>query len=185
MKKEKNICVLKVPTKWGTFYLEASSKGLTALRFPGEKGFKVKKGTGSGILPASPAGRPVPFFRKAARRLKDYFSGKSVSFSDIPIDDSHWTAFERKVLRVLAQVKCGSGVSYQSLARKAGSPKASRAVGSVMAKNTLPIILPCHRVLQSGGGLGGFSKGLSVKKRLLALEGIPYKKGEGKKRGGR
>jgi methylated-DNA-[protein]-cysteine S-methyltransferase len=78
--------------------------------------------------------------------------------------------FEKKVLRKLLKTEYGTRFSYGELARQVKKPKAARAVGSVLRKNRLPVIIPCHRVLASGGGLGGFSAGLVWKQRLLALE---------------
>ena len=102
--------------------------------------------------------------------LRKYLRGERVSFDRVPIDLSGYTPFEGKVLRILARVRPGDRISYQELARKAGRPRASRAVGSVMRKNRLPIILPCHRVVRSDGALGGYSGGLAWKRRLLAIE---------------
>ena len=104
------------------------------------------------------------------RLIRQYLEGKPVSFKKLPLDLAGFTLFERKVLRALATVSRGRSISYQALAANAGNRLASRAVGMVMKKNRLPIILPCHRVLRSDGSLGGFSQGLGWKKRLLFLE---------------
>jgi methylated-DNA-[protein]-cysteine S-methyltransferase len=108
----------------------------------------------------------------ARRQLDDYFAHKRTSF-DLPIDWSMSSGFRREVLRALAKVPYGQVVSYLTLAERVGNPKASRAVGSAMATNPIGIIVPCHRVLQTGGGLGGYSgrDGLVTKRYLLDLEG--------------
>jgi methylated-DNA-[protein]-cysteine S-methyltransferase len=110
-------------------------------------------------------------------RLERYATGEVVSFADVPLDLSHLTEFQQKVVKACRKIGRGKTRTYGELAVAAGAPGAARAVGSVMAKNRLPIIVPCHRVVASGGSLGGFSAptGLSLKQRMLALEGIPQK----------
>jgi methylated-DNA-[protein]-cysteine S-methyltransferase len=106
--------------------------------------------------------------------LSRYFSGERVEF---PLDVAAYveqlgcTAFEADVLRALARVPYGRMVSYRDLARDAGYPNAYRATGSVMARNELPVILPCHRVTRSDGQLGNYGDDPSWKRRLLELEG--------------
>ena len=82
------------------------------------------------------------------------------------------TAFQQSVWKALTKIPVGKTVTYAELAQRVGKPKASRAVGSACGKNPIPLIVPCHRVLASNGGLGGFSSGLPVKKDLLKAEGI-------------
>lgn len=108
---------------------------------------------------------------RSRKLLLKYLQGKPVSFASIAIDFDGFTAFERKVLNTLKKVEWGSSLSYSALAAKARFPRASRTVGSTMKKNRLPIFLPCHRVVTSGGKLGGYSAGLQWKKKLLDLEG--------------
>ncbi len=105
------------------------------------------------------------------RQLEEYFAGDRTAFA-IDIDWSLASGFRRLVLQALfAEVGFGQTVSYRELAGRAGSPRASRAVGSAMATNPVPVVVPCHRVLRSGGALGGYGGGVDVKRRLLALEG--------------
>ena len=107
----------------------------------------------------------------ARRELDEYFAGQRRSF-DLPLDWRLARGFRRAVLeRLFADVPFGVTVSYLDLAARAGNPKASRAVGTAMATNPLPIVVPCHRVLRTGGGLGGYGGGLEAKRHLLALEG--------------
>jgi methylated-DNA-[protein]-cysteine S-methyltransferase len=108
--------------------------------------------------------------------LRNYSRGIKTSFAGIPIDEREWSVFERKILRRVKEIPWGQTWSYGELARKAGSPGASRAAGTVLRKNRLPIILPCHRVVRSGGALGRYSQGSVWKKKLLALEGIRFEK---------
>jgi methylated-DNA-[protein]-cysteine S-methyltransferase len=109
----------------------------------------------------------------ARRELDEYFAGRRTDF-DLPLD---WALsgsdFRRRILqRLYADVGFGHVVSYRDLAVAEGSPGASRAVGSAMATNPIPIVVPCHRVLRTGGALGGYGGGLDAKRWLLALEGV-------------
>ena len=104
-------------------------------------------------------------------QLDEYFEGSRTDF-DLPLDWRLSSGFRLGVLRELVAVGYGETVSYQELARRSGRPKASRAVGSAMAANPIPVIVPCHRVLRTGGALGGYAGGLEAKRRLLTLEGV-------------
>jgi methylated-DNA-[protein]-cysteine S-methyltransferase len=105
-------------------------------------------------------------------RLVRYADGEPVDFSDVPVSLDHLSAFQRRVVKSCRAIHCGQRRTYGELAAAAGSPGAARAVGQVMAGNRTPLVVPCHRVVASGGGLGGFSapQGLAMKRRLLALE---------------
>jgi methylated-DNA-[protein]-cysteine S-methyltransferase len=106
-------------------------------------------------------------------RLQAYAVGVPDDFQDVRLDLDHIGEFERKVVDRCRSIPVGETVTYAELARLAGSPKAARAVGNVMAKNRFPLVVPCHRVVQTGGGLGGYSGhlGLKAKRRLLEMEG--------------
>ncbi|MSR58990.1 MAG: methylated-DNA--[protein]-cysteine S-methyltransferase [Planctomycetaceae bacterium] len=105
-------------------------------------------------------------------RLIRYASGKTVTFDDIQLDLPQGTQFQKRVLAMTRKIPYGQTLTYGDLADRAGSPRAARAVGSVMASNRFPIVIPCHRVVASGGKLGGFSapQGIDLKARLLAME---------------
>ena len=105
------------------------------------------------------------------RSLMAYFQAKSMVF-DGDVDISWASPFARKVYQRCSRIPSGRTVSYAQLAEKAGSPQAARAVGSIMANNPTPLIIPCHRVLRSDGKLGGFSApgGQNLKKRLITHE---------------
>lgn len=104
------------------------------------------------------------------RELEEYFAGRRDRF-DLPLDWRLSSGFRRLVLeRLYAEVGYGRTVSYLELATIVGNPKASRAVGTAMATNPIPIVVPCHRVLRTGGHLGGYGGGLETKVKLLALE---------------
>jgi methylated-DNA-[protein]-cysteine S-methyltransferase len=103
-----------------------------------------------------------------------YFNGDSYTLGTISVDLSGArTDFDRTVLRTLHDtVPAGSTTTYGELASASGRPRAARAVGSVMANNPVPIVVPCHRVLASNGTLGGYGGGLDMKRLLLELEGV-------------
>src|SRR4051794_22653411 len=107
------------------------------------------------------------------RELEEYFEGRRQEF-DLAID---WalvrTAFTVGVLRATAAIPFGATSTYRDVAAAAGSPAAFRAAGNALGSNPLPIVVPCHRVLASGGGLGGYTGGIERKRRLLAIEGLP------------
>jgi methylated-DNA-[protein]-cysteine S-methyltransferase len=106
------------------------------------------------------------------RELDEYFAGTRRQFS-VPLDWRLAGGFARRVLRATAKIPYGSVSSYKLVAEAAGSPLASRAAGNALGTNPLPIIVPCHRVLHSGGGLGGYTGGVDRKKLLLSVEGRP------------
>jgi methylated-DNA-[protein]-cysteine S-methyltransferase len=105
------------------------------------------------------------------RQLDDYFAGRRSVF-EVPVDWRLTRGFRRSVLEQLhSRVGFGEVVSYRELAAATGSPGASRAVGTAMATNPIPIVVPCHRVLRTGGGLGGYGGGIDAKRWLLRHEG--------------
>ena len=103
------------------------------------------------------------------RELDEYFDGKRHEF-DLPLD-LRVAAFHEQVLHELARVPYGITTTYGALASKVGRPRAARAVGTVMNRNPIPIVLPCHRVVGSNGSLTGYAGGLDMKLKLLQLEG--------------
>ena len=113
----------------------------------------------------------TPTGRKLEEALSRYVVSGKVGWPELPIDLGGVPPFHKKVLEELARIPAGKVLSYGELAAKCGSPKAARAVGQVMAKNPWPLVYPCHRVLASGGKLGGYGPGLEMKKWLLELEG--------------
>ncbi|WP_330176357.1 methylated-DNA--[protein]-cysteine S-methyltransferase [Streptomyces sp. NBC_01498] len=115
-----------------------------------------------------PAGR----LAEPIRQLAAFFDGTLREFT-LPLDWSLSGGFNRQVLRELATgVPYGTVVGYGDLADRVGSPGSAQAVGAAMGSNPLPLVVPCHRVVESGGGLGGFGGGLETKRQLLALEGV-------------
>ncbi len=112
--------------------------------------------------------------KRAADMLARYCAGERVSF-DLPVDEERFTPFQRKVYRVVRGIGYGETLSYAGVAALAGSPGAARGVGSAMAHNPLPVIIPCHRVVAANGAMTGYSGpgGIASKQRLLSMEGVP------------
>lgn len=140
--------------------LTASGVGLVALALGEEAG----PGAGDSTPPVA-----LETLQAAAEQLQAYFAGRLREF-DLPLDLTGLTPFQRRVLEACAGLAYGATASYGELARRAGHPGAARAVGQVMAHNRLPLVVPCHRVVASGGGLGGYGLGLPLKQALLAFE---------------
>ena len=107
-----------------------------------------------------------------AERMQAYMAGSCEDFRDVSVEHTGRTAFQKEVLGACRKIGFGRTLSYAQLAARVGSPGAARAVGNVMASNRVPLIIPCHRVVASGGALGGFSAigGVGVKQQLLELE---------------
>ncbi|HSW50976.1 MAG TPA: methylated-DNA--[protein]-cysteine S-methyltransferase [Bryobacteraceae bacterium] len=146
---------LATPAVGITLTLEASSAGISRVSF----------GDGGCLQGVS---KDNPFLDEAARQLEAYFAGSRKVF-DLPLD-LRGTAFQRSVWRELLGIPFGQTRTYAEVARAIGSPRAVRAVGAANGANPVPIIVPCHRVVASGGGLGGYGGGVQLKRRLLELE---------------
>lgn len=110
----------------------------------------------------------TPIERWAASELREFMHGARREFS-FPIRTAG-TGFEEQVWREVRDIPFGATTTYGAIARRLGQPGAARAVGSANGRNPIPIVIPCHRVVASGGGLGGYGGGLELKRRLLALE---------------
>ena len=117
---------------------------------------------------AKPSGKPQN--SDAIRSLAKYFETGKGSFAGYRLKLDGMTPFQRKVLKAISKIPPGNTMTYGDVAKAAGKPGAARAVGNVMAMNPIPLILPCHRVV-AANGLGGFTGGLDVKRKLLRLEG--------------
>ncbi len=117
--------------------------------------------------PATAAARRLA--EQAREELSEYFEGKRAFFS-VPVDLSEAPDFQRKVLAAARRIPFGEVRPYAWVAQHIGHPRAVRAVGTALGRNPVPFIVPCHRVLQTGGGLGGYLFGTDVKSRLLSLE---------------
>jgi len=151
----------------GPLLVAATDRGLARIFFDAEPELhleRLAKAYGPRVL------RSAPTVDAARRQLDEYFDGKRDSFA-LDVDLRGTAPFAEQVLGELAHVPYGETTTYGSLAAKVGSPRAARAVGMVMNRNPIPIVLPCHRVVGANGNLTGYAGGLHVKERLLRLEG--------------
>jgi methylated-DNA-[protein]-cysteine S-methyltransferase len=163
-----DIAYTEADTPVGRLLLAATARGLVRVSFPVESSDAVLEQL---VRKISPRVLESPARLDSARRELDlYFEGKLTDF-DLPLDWQLSKGFYRKVLRTTARIPYGKTRSYGEVAKRSGSPRAVRATGTALGSNPLPIIVPCHRVLRTGGGLGGYGGGLEVKETLLELEG--------------
>jgi methylated-DNA-[protein]-cysteine S-methyltransferase len=146
---------LHVDTPLGWIVLKANDAHLTCCGWAGKPGEQE-------------GNAPSPLLEEARRQLEEYFRGERKAF-DLPLQQSG-TGFQQTVWNELKKIPYGERITYAELAKRAGNPKAFRAAGSANGKNKLFIIVPCHRVIQSGGKAGGFAYGTAMKQFLLDLE---------------
>ncbi len=152
----------RIATPLGTLLAVAEGEALAALHFEG------------GRHAPSPATHwreapDHPPLRRCAAQLADYFAGCRRGF-DLPVAVTG-TPFQKRVWREIARVPFGETITYAQLAARAGVPGAARAAGAATGRNPLSIVVPCHRIVATGGALTGYAGGLARKSRLLALEG--------------
>lgn len=141
----------------GVLTLTASEVGLSGVRFPEE-----------GVL-LDETGRRPELFAAAIRQLDEYFAGVRSAF-ELPLDMEAGTAFQRSVWEEVATIPYGTTISYRELARRIGRPGHIRAAGGANARNPLPVVVACHRVIGADGSLTGYGGGLDRKRVLLELE---------------
>lgn len=151
----------------GPLLLAATERGLVHLALPAEDPEQVLAKLSSRV---SPLIYDLPArLDEAGRQLDEYFLGARRAFG-VDIDWSMAGGFTRRVLEAATRIPYGEVATYAQVAAAAGSPRAARAAGSALASNPLPIVVPCHRVVPAGGGLGGYAGGAEMKARLLKLE---------------
>jgi methylated-DNA-[protein]-cysteine S-methyltransferase len=146
----------------GPMLLAATDRGLAGLWFEGQR-----------HGPDSTGWREQPdhaLLRAAVMQLDDYFAGRRLHF-ELPLDLQAGTPFQQSVWQALLAIPPGATTSYGALGQRIGKPTASRAVGAAVGRNPLSIVVPCHRVLGTGGALTGYAGGLERKSALLRLEG--------------
>ncbi|MFE9610583.1 methylated-DNA--[protein]-cysteine S-methyltransferase [Streptomyces sp. NPDC006012] len=171
---EQRVVWAVVTTDIGPLLLAATRDGLVNVVFHATGTVRDRAlerlATRLGTEPVEDPGSPL--LTEAIRQVDGYFAGKRHDFR-LPLDWSLVSGFNRQVLRELASgVPYGTVVGYGDLAGRAGQAGAAQAVGVAMGSNPLPVVVPCHRVVESDGGIGGFGGGLETKRKLLALEGV-------------
>lgn len=154
----------------GTVYLAAGKRGLLAVGLAtDERSFARRVARASGTAPV----RSPEHLRDARRQMQEYLSGKRTSF-DLKIDLRGTTPFQRSVLEAVRRIPRGTVLAYGDLASRLRRPHAGRAVGQALARNPLPVLIPCHRVVSQNGELRGYlGDRIGLKAKLLALEGVP------------
>ena len=162
-----DVAVASMDTPIGTLLLMATRKGLVRIAFEDENRDEV---LGAVAMHLSPRILDAPRRLDPVRRELDrYFAGRLRDF-EAPIDWSLAGDFARKVLRRTARIPYGSVASYGEVAAGVGTPRGARAVGNALGSNPIPVVVPCHRVVRTGGAIGGYGGGLPRKHWLLALE---------------
>lgn len=158
-------------TMVGNVCLAATGKGLCAV-LVGDRSKKAFKDALARMFPEETFSEDAKKLKTYRRELEEYFSGKRTRFT-VSVDLCAVRGpFRRKVLKKLFALPLGRVISYGALAKQSGSPGAARAVGTAMSTNPISLVIPCHRVVGAGGGLGGYTGGLPRKKKLLAHEGV-------------
>jgi O-6-methylguanine DNA methyltransferase len=163
-------------TKWGYFGLVGTKYALCGTCLPLSEPEKVESHllqNLSLIDRESSIELDKTFLRTLQKQITAYFEGECVNFNrDVPLVLDGFSSFGNSVLTACRAIEFGQTITYGQLANKSGQPNASRAVGSTLAKNPLPLIIPCHRVVRSDGKMGGFSApgGIAFKKKMLELE---------------
>jgi methylated-DNA-[protein]-cysteine S-methyltransferase len=156
-------------TNWGYFGLMGTPEALTRTFLPVSSRNKAKQM----LLAYRPQARyDSGLFIALQEKIRAYFRGECADFVSVPVDLGDFSAFAGKVLSACGTIGYGQTASYAQLAQLAHAPKAVRAAGSVMAKNPIPLIIPCHRIIRSDGSIGNFSAsgGQNLKKKLHDLD---------------
>ena len=154
-------------TPWGRMGVAATARGLARVVLPGKRNARALAHL------AALEGREAPrtaraHARQAERQIREYLRGRRRALT-IPLDLAALPRFQKKVLLAARRILYGRTATYGEVAARAGRPCAARAVGQAMARNPVPLAVPCHRVV-AAGGLGGFGGGAALKRRLLAFE---------------
>ncbi|HWD65324.1 MAG TPA: methylated-DNA--[protein]-cysteine S-methyltransferase [Solirubrobacteraceae bacterium] len=158
----------------GRLLLAVTRRGLVRIAYldGDERAEEVLEGLADQISPRVLAARAR--LDEPRRELEEFFAGRRQQF-ELPLD---WRlvrpGFGRRVLQATSRIPFGNVSSYKLVAGEAGSPRAYRAAGTALSGNPIPIVVPCHRVLHTGGGLGGYTGGLEKKVKLLSLEGMLF-----------
>ena len=157
-----------VDSPFGKFLVASTKKGLVTLAFHPESAEDVLADLAKRV---SPRVLEAPSELDAIRReLDEYFEGRRRDF-ETPLDWQLIHGFSERVLRATARIPYGGVSTYRDVAARAGNPRAMRAAGNALGSNPLPILVPCHRVVRTGGAIGNYGGGTDMKKALLTLEG--------------
>jgi methylated-DNA-[protein]-cysteine S-methyltransferase len=165
-----DVAYATVDTPFGPLLVANTPKGLVKISFPSV--YDDEETLADLAARISPRVLEAPARLDDVRRQLDlYFAGRLREF-DLELDWQLSSGFRRRALRAIDRIPYGKTRSYTDIARSAGNERAVRAAGTACGSNPIPIVVPCHRVLRSGGGLGGYGGGLPMKEALLRLEGV-------------
>jgi methylated-DNA-[protein]-cysteine S-methyltransferase len=154
---------------FGPLLLATTPRGLVRVGLPNQDEEAILADLATRVSPrVLEAAAPLD---EARRELDLYFEGRLTNF-DLPLDWQLSKDFRRRALRAIARIPYGQTRSYTQIASSAGNERAVRAAGTACGTNPIPVVVPCHRVLRSSGGLGGYGGGLPMKEELLRLEGV-------------
>jgi methylated-DNA-[protein]-cysteine S-methyltransferase len=164
-----DVAYASTDSPFGQLLLAKTSRGLIRVGLPNQDADELLVDLAARV---SPRVLEAPAELDEVRRELDlYFEGKLDSF-DLPLDWRLSGGFRQRVLRAINSIPYGQTRSYTEMARKAGNERAVRAAGTACGSNPIPLVVPCHRVLRTGGALGGYGGGLPMKQALLELEGV-------------
>jgi methylated-DNA-[protein]-cysteine S-methyltransferase len=164
-----DVAYASTDSPFGTLLLAKTPRGLVRVGLPNQDADEL---LGELAERVSPRVLEAPAELDETRRELDlYFEGKLDRF-DLPLDWTLSDGFRLRVQRAIAKIPYGETRSYTEMARTAGNQRAVRAAGTACGRNPLPLVVPCHRVLRSGGGLGGYGGGVPMKRALLRMEGV-------------
>jgi methylated-DNA-[protein]-cysteine S-methyltransferase len=158
-----------VDTPFGQMLVAVTPRGLVRVAFRPESPDEVLEELAARVSPRVLEADAA--IDAAHRELDEYFEGRRRTF-DLALDWTLSTGFREKDLRATAKIPYGGVSTYREMATRAGNARASRAAGTALATNPIPIVVPCHRVLRTGGNLGGYGGGLDMKESLLRMEGV-------------
>lgn len=165
-----DVAYAQADSPFGPLTVAVTPRGLVRLAYPEHEVDAVLDDLAERV---SPRVLEAPARLDGVRReLDEYFAGDRRDF-DTPVDWSLTQGFFRRVLEATAAIPFGEARTYAEVATAAGSPRAVRATGNGLGSNPIPIVVPCHRVLRTGGGLGGYTGGVDRKRHLLGIEGEP------------
>jgi methylated-DNA-[protein]-cysteine S-methyltransferase len=165
-----DVAYANVDSPFGPLLVAATPRGLVKISFPAA--YDTEETLADLAARISPRVLEAPARLDDVRRQLDlYFEGRLTEF-DLPLDWQLSRDFRRRALRAINRIPYGRTRSYTEIARSAGNERAVRAAGTACGANPIPIVVPCHRVLRSGGALGGYGGGLPMKEALLELEGV-------------
>jgi methylated-DNA-[protein]-cysteine S-methyltransferase len=164
-----DVAIAETDSPVGSLLVAVTKRGIARVAFEGEDRDSVLADLAARLSPRVLESQAAT--DDVRRELAEYFERRRHEF-DLPVDFSLVHGFGVRTLRATAKIPYGAVTTYGDLAQRVGSPRAARAIGNALGSNPVPIVVPCHRVLRTGGGLGGYGGGVERKAMLLQLEGV-------------